>query len=239
MFEFFFDFFKDVGQAIEDHRAVSRALKAMKHSTNRPAPYYTPLPLKKSTLELNFERLDSELMEFKYSTQCKCIAILGQPGAGKSTLLKEISNGEVSPPPLIGGQTDATTWAESESVNLLSFWRNYKNTVVFADAPGYDTSAHPVDAYLAHFPFYSFSNYLLVISGKIHSADEQIYRKLVNKGRSIYVIRCFSESLSEDEKVAACSDIQIRFPSITQSKVIFVSNRTGDGITEIQRLLGL
>lgn len=80
--------------------------------------YEAPSPRRKTTLELNLERLEKQLR----SHSGYKIAILGQPGAGKSSLLKKMTNGKVKPLPVIGTQTDATDWSSDTACNLLSVY---------------------------------------------------------------------------------------------------------------------
>ena len=108
-----------------------------------------PSPRRKTTLELNLERLEEQLR----SHSGYKIAILGQPGAGKSSLLKKMTNGKVKPLPVIGAQTDATDWSSDTACNLLSVYERY----VFADVPGYDTSSHPLYVFSSSFPSFDSS----------------------------------------------------------------------------------
>lgn len=185
-------------------------------------------PPQKTILEKNFERLRGDIYKVNHKRK---IAILGQPGAGKSSLLKKVSNGKVTPTPIIGVQTDATTWADSLEIGLLSFWDNH----VFADVPGYDTTSHPTSIFMSNFPFGSFDKFILVVNNKIHKADEQIYCKILSHGKPISIVRCFSDSVDESERSVICTDIKSKFHGITHKNIIFVSNRTGEGIREIAR----
>jgi GTPase SAR1 family protein len=188
-----------------------------------------PPPGARTTLEKNFDRLGCEL----YAESGKKIAILGQPGAGKSSLVKRLSNGSVKPPPMIGVATDATNWADSERVNLLSRWDNF----IVADVPGYDTSTHPTDKFSSCFPFCAFDSFVLVIKNKIHSSDEEIYRQISIYNKPICIVRSFSDGLDDRDIPIARSDIQKRFPGSRQDFIVFASNRTGDGINEILKRL--
>ena len=179
----------------------------------------------KSTLERNLERLKSELR----SNSGRKIAIIGQPGAGKSSLLKKMTNGQVVPLPIIGNQTDATSWEDNSDCYLLSWYESY----TFVDVPGYDTSSHPVHIFSDSFPFSDFDAFIFVIHGKLHSSDEKIFRSINYAKKHLCIARSFSDSLEHHEKIPLEKDIRLRL-SLDDSHPIFLfSNRTGDGIEAI------
>lgn len=182
---------------------------------------------KRSILESNLDRLGIELR----SRNEKKVGILGQPGAGKSSLLKGMTGGAVRPLPVIGTQTDATNWSEDTNCPLLSFHQEY----VFVDVPGYDTASHPTSVFILNFPWNQFDIFILVIGGKLHLADESIYMRIEQEGKKIYFARSFSESLDESDKVAALRDLRTRFSASKKKRVIFFSNRTGDGVADVYR----
>ena len=176
----------------------------------------------KTTLERNLERLSHELG----ACSGPKIAILGQPGAGKSSLLKKMTKGKVVPLPDIGTQTDATNWANDDGCNLLSY---YKNTV-FVDVPGYDTSSHPPPVFLSSFPFHSFDAFVLVIHGKLHSSDQDIFRRIVRTQKNYCVARSFADSLEKQERMLVQKDIRERLGLQALTEILFFSNRTGRGV---------
>lgn len=184
-----------------------------------------PSPRRKTILESNLERLEEQVR----SHPGHKVAILGQPGAGKSSLLKKMTKGRVKPLPLIGVQTDATDWSSDFTCNLLSVYENY----AFADIPGYDTSSHPIDAFLSFFPFQNFDVFIFVIHGKLHSADEDIFNRIVRCGKKVSIARSFSDSLDSDDIKFFEDDIRRRLSLLHSDPIFFFSNRTGDGIESV------
>lgn len=210
--------------------------------TEDDAPPPAP-PREKTVLESNLERLRGELMQARGQRR---VAVLGQPGAGKSSLLRKMSRNEVTPPPLVGVQTDATNWAESRGVNLLCRWKDF----VFADVPGYDTASHPLDVMLgpvawpfpmflpSGLPFDQFDAFVLVVRGKLHAADERMHARLAQLGRPVVVVRSFAESLEPQEREAVRRDLRERLGCGEDTPIVFASNRSGEGVQEVLRCLG-
>lgn len=199
-------------------------------SPSQPRP--TPTPLSR-----NFNRLSRELRQ----PGGRRVAVLGQPGAGKSSLLRRLSNQQMTPLPQVGVHTDATNWAESPDVPLVSHWQGVR----FVDVPGYDTASHPVAAYLADFPFNQFDLFVLVLNGKLHEADQRMYRACLQRaatGTPIMLVRSFAESLDEDVdpgvRRRALWDLRHRLDCGQQAPALLASSRTGEGLPDLRLWLG-
>jgi predicted GTPase len=176
----------------------------------------------KTILEKNLDRLSLEL-----DNHSNRFAIMGQPGAGKSSLLNKMTDNLVVPPPQIGTTTDATNWAEGTSCHLLSKYED----VTFIDVPGYDTSLHPVDKFIHNFPFHKIDHYFFVTNGKLHNADEVIFERIKRCSKNVTLIRTFSESLDETDRQIFSNNFKERLSLSSSDKVLFVSNRTNEGIS--------
>lgn len=180
---------------------------------------------KKSIFESNLGRLNEQL----HNTIGRKVAILGQPGAGKSSLLKSMTGGRVCPLPVIGVETDATNWSTDNFCTLLSRFQGD----IFVDVPGYDTESHPTDIFLSYFPWSQFDAFILVIGGKLHRADENIYQHLAREGKMLCVARSFSESLDSSERESVKTDLASRLCLIGNLDIKFFSSRTTEGLSEI------
>jgi predicted GTPase len=189
-----------------------------------------------SILEQNLRKL-RDLLSARRGPK---IALLGQPGAGKSSLLDRLTDGRCVPRPVIGTTTDATDWSKSPDVTLLHEF----GTMVFVDTPGYDTEKHPVKSYLDLFPFDAFDSIILVLSSKVHQADDEMLQVLdrrVSEGKlpasKLFLVRCFADTLSPDEEAAVERDLRSRLPHCGGSSFWLVSNRTGRGIAALRKAL--
>jgi GTP-binding protein EngB required for normal cell division len=195
--------------------------------TDGPPPRPTPPP--DTTLIKNLRTL----RELTQKPDPRRVAFLGQPGAGKSTIVNKLSKGRARPAPVIGVHTDATNWAERTGIDLLCQWGKR----VAADVPGYDTSKHPVSAFVVHFPFDNFGKICLVVRNKIHGGDIEIYKAIRMHDIMPIVVRSHAESLDEQEREAARKDLCQRFAGLAPSSVMFVSSRTGEGLDELRQRL--
>jgi len=130
---------------------------------------------------------------------------------------------------VVGAHTDATNWADSPSVPLLSHWQG----MVFADVPGYDTASHPVATYTADFPFHRFDRFVLVLNGKLHAADAAICQKLRAQGKPLLLVRSFADGLDDDEFHRAQTDVRQYLHCDPEVAVVLASNRSGVGVAEV------
>jgi len=184
--------------------------------------HYVP---NKTILESNLERLGFLL----HGKESEKIAVIGQPGAGKSSLLIKMSHKKIVPLPVVGSQTDATDWSQEESCNLISEYNNY----VFVDVPGYDTISHPVNVFISMFPFHHIDKYIFVINGKLHGADEELFKVASRENKPICVARSFLDSLEFEDVSTIENDIRERLDIREAVPIFFFSNRNGKGVKEI------
>lgn len=192
--------------------------------TDGPPPRPTPPP--DTTLIQNLRTLRA----LTWKPDPRRVAFLGQPGAGKSTIINKLSKGRARPAPVIGIQTDATNWAKHTGIDLLCQWGKR----VAADVPGYDTSTHPVSAFVLHFPFDNFGKVCLVVRNKIHGGDIEIYEAIRRHDIMPIIVRSHAESLDEQEREAVRKDLCQRFAGLAPPSVLFVSSRTGEGLDELR-----
>src|SRR5690606_30978936 len=177
-----------------------------------------------TVLEKNFERLRTEI---KNDVREKTL-IIGQPGSGKSTLLLSLTQNRCIPNPTIGQKTDLTDWSSDINVNLTYNFGNY----LLVDSPGYNTKNHKTYTYISSFPFELFDHIIMVVSGKILEADEEVWKCISSyrQDKNVMVVRTFSESLDDRGQDEVISDMQKKF----NTEVILVSNRTEGGIDKLR-----
>ncbi|MCM3789322.1 GTPase domain-containing protein [Domibacillus indicus] len=167
------------------------------------------------------------------------IAFIGQPGAGKSSLLLKLTNGKCEPKPNIGQGTDTTDWSSGRE----PVWYHLYNGTYFIDTPGYDTKAHPLRSYREYFPFQNVDAIVFVIRGKIHQSDEDMFRLIMDKSKctsTVVLVRGYAEDLTEEDRKSLEQEFNEKFKlKRYHVSLIFVSNRLGEGITELQSLLNI
>ena len=204
-----------------------------------PTPYrnYSPAARPPTVLELNLRRLEVELAACALATK---VTLIGQPGAGKSSLLWSITEKRCSPPPLIGVQTDATNWSESTGVVLIH--SDGENRYV--DAPGPGTERHPLTAFLKEFPFGRFHVVVFVWNSKVRADDAGLYAGLrrsldVIAGRpsKVLFVRTGVDAIKPSDRAGIIADWKQHFPGHSVDDLHFVSNKTGEGISTLQRAI--
>lgn len=152
------------------------------------------------------------------------IALFGQPGAGKSSLINRIVGHKVAE---VGVETDKTVdlaWYEAKGLR-------------FGDLPGYGTSRFPKDEYWDKFNLDQFDLFLCVSSGKLHQADTELFRKLLDRNKvCIFVSNKHDELWEEgvttvelESRKKADIGAQVGRPV----KLVFTSCRNGKGLDEL------
>lgn len=152
------------------------------------------------------------------------VALFGQPGAGKSSLINEIVGDEVAK---VGVETDKTVDAQPYEAKGLRF----------VDLPGYGTSRFPKEEYWGKFNLDQFDIFLCVSSGKLHQADTELFRKLLDKEKvCIFVVNKHDELW---ERGVDIRELEARKRADIEKQVgrtvtlVFTSCRKGTGLDEL------
>lgn len=129
------------------------------------------------------------------------IAVVGQPGAGKSTLINRLVGDEVADS---GTVTDTT-----QKATEYNFPQIFQKLI---DTPGYDTEMFTFDKWKEKFSPQQYDVFILVFKGKLHESDEKLFSELKNwnrdRNRPLFIVRNFSDGLSENEKNTIRNDIK-------------------------------
>jgi hypothetical protein len=101
-----------------------------------------------------------------------------------------------------------------------------------------------VRSYLNYFPFAELDKIVLMIKGKVHASDEEIFRKIVNlapnTAHKLIVVRSFSDDLTDLEKREITLDFNDKFNlDVKGIKLVFLSNKHRYGIEEIKKFIGM
>jgi GTP-binding protein EngB required for normal cell division/uncharacterized protein (DUF697 family) len=157
------------------------------------------------------------------------IALFGQPGSGKSSLINAIIGENVAE---VSTRTDTTTeegsvvWGEEDSLLLT-------------DLPGYGTTRFPAHDYWQRFDLDKYDLFICVFSGKFHQADDELFNKIIEKGKSCVFVRNFSDTLFDTKKLKTKDVLKdeireaIKERYSEQLKLIFTSCATNEGIGEL------
>lgn len=179
-------------------------------------------------LRNNLQRLK---MQLQGSAKRK-VAFFGQPGAGKSTTLDILTEGLLQPRPRIGVATDMTDWSSSSNIPVTIPFGD----MLFVDAPGYGTTKHPPEVFLAHFPFDHFDEVIVIVKGKLVQADERLIQHARKQARRLRVVQTHSDTLSTEEREIRRHDLCERL-SLSLIQIHFIDNRTQEGITFLKRTI--
>lgn len=209
---------------------IGAAAGAVSAVDNKKSDRSTTTPGPPTVLEFNLKRLSNELDAHSSKPR---IAIMGQAGAGKSTLLVTATDNQVRPTPIIGIGTDATTWAEDRSTNLLHWWK----VAAIVDVPGYGTPSHPTTIMVENFPADRISHALFIIREKIRADDIEMHRLLIKHHVPCRIVRSYATDLSSSEREKVEADIQSHLDLQTTDPIHFIDNRTGLGIGDISCLV--
>lgn len=149
------------------------------------------------------------------------VALFGQPGAGKSSLINKIIGRKVAQ---VGVETDKTVAAAAYE----------HNGIILVDLPGYGTKNFPKEGYFEKFGIEEFDLFLCVSSGKLHGADSEFFRALLNRGKTcIFVVNKHDELWEEN---VSLQELELRkIKDIHQHcgsevDVLFTSCRQNTGI---------
>jgi hypothetical protein len=134
----------------------------------------------------------------------------------------------------------ATTPSTSWKVSLVL----REPAVQWIDTPGYGTESHPIEPFLASFPFSLPQHVVVVIGSKLRESDEALARHLSARRASgdpgaarLVIVRNRSEELSQEDRSVVEDDLRRRFGA--DASILFTSGRTGEGIEQLRQHLGL
>ncbi len=153
------------------------------------------------------------------------VALFGQPGAGKSSLINKMVGKNLA---VVGVETDKTVERADYEINGIRF----------SDLPGYGTVKFPKETYFDKFNIMDFDLFLCVTSGKLHQADTEFFREVIQRGKVCIFVVNKRDDLWEDG--VSLEELQDRKAAdISKSvgdtvKIIFTSCRDNYGLDALQ-----
>lgn len=155
---------------------------------------------------------------------------LGLGGAGKSTLLDELTGNACTPRPLVGVESDTTTWATDPTSPLTLAWGD----VLVIDTPGYGTAQHPVQVLMEHLSACDLDSVLFVIRSKPIEADLVAFHAAMKAPWSNRVrLVC---SAADTHWNASAAEVLVARESVLSGAraAHVVSSATGQGMDELR-----
>ncbi|WP_207952753.1 GTPase [Paenibacillus agricola] len=178
----------------------------------------------------SFKNIEDILGELSKEKNTKInIALFGQPGSGKSSIINAIIGENVAE---VSTRTDTTTeegsiiWGEDDSLLLT-------------DLPGFGTSQFPANDYWQRFSLDKYDLFVCVFSGKFHQADDELFNKIIEKGKPCIFVRNYSDTLFDTKRIKTKDELKVEIREALEqrygeaAKLIFTSCVTGEGIGEL------
>jgi GTP-binding protein EngB required for normal cell division/uncharacterized protein (DUF697 family) len=137
------------------------------------------------------------------------IAISGQSGSGKSSIINAIIGKKVAKV----GSVETTLDIQSYNHNGLEFY----------DLPGCGTKNFPIETYIEDCKLITFDAFIIVTSNRFYENDEWLIKKMVEAGRSVYVVRTKMDEAVANEK--RDNDLEIEEVYIKVKKNILESTK--------------
>lgn len=152
------------------------------------------------------------------------VALFGQPGAGKSSLINNIIGKKVAK---AGVETDCTTVEQAYE----------HGGIILVDLPGYGTGKFPLDSFLEKYSPSNYDLFLCISESKFHEDDTELFRMINNNDKTCIFVRSKSDNIYDDDKSISQLKSEITADLVNQvgaCDMIFISNRTKDGIDELE-----